>query len=154
MCIAAAAVPYVAMAVTAATAVASGVQQNKTAKAQASIMQAQAAREREIANLNADLNAKSNRGILARQRAVMAANGGNPSTGTNLLLQADSAKAAKFDEEMIRAGGETQASRLEQQAGLTRMAGKAAQTGGVFRAGTSLLSGYSQIQSSGATPVG
>ena len=71
----------------------------------------------------------------------MGASGVDPATGSPLLVSEDIAGEVELQAQRIRAGGEVRATRLEQQAQLSRLQGRQAQTGGFLRAGSLLLSG-------------
>lgn len=125
----------------AAGALYSGAQQKKQSDYQAAVYRQQAERERQIADLNARRIRNENERIAARQRALIAGSGGDLTSGSALLIQSEFAKDAAFEEALAVAGGDTNAIRLEQQAKLTKMEGRSAQTGSYFRAGTTLLKG-------------
>ena len=128
----------------------------KQTKLQAQVTEEQAAREREIAAAEeADFRRNQSR-IFAAKRAAMGASGVRLDTGSPVLAAGDFAAETELQASRIRAGGQTTASRLQQQADLIRMAGKTessllssagrnAQLRGVFRAGSSLLSGAGTI---------
>lgn len=80
----------------------------------------------------------------AERRAAMGASGVEAGTGTPLLTSEDFAAEVELQAQRIRSGGETRASRLEQEAELTRAAGKAAQRRGIVRGGSSLLGSYAK----------
>lgn len=117
----------------------SGIQQRQTASERGAIIDQQAKREREVANLEAERVKENNDAALGRQRALLAANGVTLNSGTSIMLQSQSARNANFDERLVRAGGVVRATRLEQQAGLERSSGRGAAIGGAFRAGATLL---------------
>ena len=71
----------------------------------------------------------------------MGAAGVEMGTGSPLLAFGDFAAEAELQALRIRQGGETTATRLEQQAALARRGGRAAQKRGRYRAGASLLTG-------------
>lgn len=127
--------------VQAAGAIQGGKAAKQQANLQARVQQQQADRERAIANLEADRQQERNNAVLAQQRALLAGNGVAVNTGTSLMLQSQSTRNARFDEALVRAGGETRANRLESQAALTRFEGRQAARAGSFRAGTTLLRG-------------
>ncbi len=132
-----------------------GRAQESAANRQAAITEQQARREREIGELDARRREKENRALMARQRNIMGGSGIDISTGTALLLQADTARDAKFDENLIRAGAETRATRMRQQANETRRSGTSQRNSSYFRAGTTLLSTGGNIYArQGAVTVG
>lgn len=119
-----------------------GKQAEKQAKFQAAIYAQQAAQERQIAAANEeDFRRKQAREMAAR-RAMLGASGVEAGTGSPLLVSQDFAGEVELQALRIRQGGEVQATRLEQQAALTRMQGAAERTSSYFRAGSSLLQGF------------
>ena len=124
----------------------------KQSKLQAQVTEEQAARELEIAKAEEEDFRRSQSRIFAAKRAAMGASGVRLDTGSPVLAAGDFAAETELQASRIRAGGQTVASRLQQQADLIRMtgktessllssAGKNAQLRGFFRAGSSLLSG-------------
>lgn len=114
------------------------------AKFSASVSLQQAQREREIAAAEeADFRSAQSREMGSR-RARMGARGVEQATGSNLLATGDFAAEVELQALRIRAGGDTRAQRLEQEAKLTRKAGRAARQRGLFRAGASLLTGFAE----------
>jgi len=131
--------------IAAAGAVAQGVSANKQAKFQAAVDEQKATRERQVsANEEEDFRRRQSR-FLAQRRAELGGAGVEIGTGTPLLAFGDFAAETELQALRIRDGGDVKATRLEQQAGLTRASGRAAQQQGFFRAGASLLSGYSKF---------
>ena len=114
---------------------------NKAAKAQASITEQQAARERVVAEQNESDFRRDQARFFGERRAAFGASGVDQTTGSPLLAVDDFAAEVELQASRIREGGEIRSTRLEQQAALTRQAGKNAQQRGLFRAGSSLLSG-------------
>lgn len=134
----------VASAVSAYGAVQQGKAANQQAKVQSAIYQQQAERERLVAaSEEQDFRRQQSR-QMATRRAMMGVSGVDAATGSPLMVSEDFAGEVELQALRIRNGGEVAATRMEQQAQLTRMAGKAAQTGGYFRAGSSLLHGFGQ----------
>ena len=131
-----------------------GQSQEAALERQAVILQEQAKREDVIANMEADRLAEQNSALLGRQRAVAAGNGIDLGSGTSLMLQAQTARDASFDEDLIRAGGDIRATRLRQDAGLTRISARQAGSGGFMRAGTTLLSTAYDIGERGGLWIG
>jgi hypothetical protein len=131
----------------AAAVVAAGaaVQQGQAAKKQAEFTAAtqrqQAERERQIAASNErDFRRQQSR-LMATRRAVLGASGVESSTGSALLATEDFAAESELQALKIRAGGETNATRLEQSAQLQQLKGQNAETAGYFRAGSLLVGG-------------
>ena len=117
---------------------------NDQAQFSATINEQQAAKEREVAAGKEEDFRSLNSRLFAERRAGLGAAGVAQATGSPLLAAGDFAAEVELQALRIREGGEVNASRLEQQAELTRKAGKNAQTQGFFRAGSSLLSGAAQ----------
>ena len=111
------------------------------AKFEAAVQQQQATRERQVAAGEERDFRRSQSALLARRRAVLGASGIDLSSGSPLLATSDFAREAELQAQRIRAGGATRATRLEQQAQLTKAAGVGAVEGSYLRAGSSLLSG-------------
>lgn len=133
-----------AAALSAAGSISQGRAGKKQAQFEAGIGEQQAGREREIAIAEEGDFRKRQSAVLAERRAAMGGSGVQTGTGTPLLAFEDFATEVELQARRIRAGGETRATRLEQEASLRRVAGRNAQTQGYFRAGSSLLSGYGQ----------
>ena len=108
---------------------------------QAQILQQQAERDRQVAAAKEeDFRAKQSR-LLAKRRAVLGASGVEPASGSPLLVSEDFAGEIEIGALRVRAGGELKATRLEQQATLQRLKGRAARTSGFVRGGSLLLTG-------------
>jgi len=135
--------------IAAAAAAAGSIQQGQAIKAQskfqAAVNEQQAARERLVSAGEEQDFRRQQSALLAERRAALGKSGIDIGKGTSLLAASGFAAETELQAQRIRAGGETQASRLEQQAVLTRAGGRAAQQQGLFRAGSSLLSGYSEF---------
>ena len=123
------------------SAIQQGQAQNAAARTQAQIFQQQATREQQdAANREDDYRRAASRD-LATRRALLGASGVEAGVGSPLIVSEDMAGEAELQALRIRSGGQASATRLEQQAALTRAAGRNEQTGGYFRAGASLLKG-------------
>lgn len=135
----------IALVAVAAISAAAAVQQGQAAKKQAgftaAVQRQQATRERQVAASNErDFRRQQSR-LMASRRAVLGASGVESGTGSTLLATEDFAAESELQALKIRAGGETNATRLEQSAQLQAMRGDAAATGGFMRAGSLLVSG-------------
>ena len=134
----------IAAGITAASAISQGQAAKKQAKFQAAVNEQKAARERQFsASEEKDFRRRQSQ-LFAERRAALGAAGIEIGTGTPLIAAGDFAAETELQALRIRSGGETQATRLEQQAQLRRAAGRSAQRQGFFRAGASLLSGYGE----------
>lgn len=135
----------IASAVSAVGSISQGRAAGKQAEFQAAVNEQQAARERQIsAGTEEDFRRKQS-SLLAQRRAALGGAGIETGTGTSLLAAKDFAAETELQALRIRSGGETTATRLQQQAELTRLGGKSAQTRGFARAGSSLLSGLAKF---------
>ena len=121
-----------------------GEAQKSAAKFESQVLQQQAQREREVAAASERDFRKQQSAFLARRRAAMGASGVELGEGSPLLSFGDFASEVELQAQRIREGGQLSATRLEQQAELTRRAGRSAQQRGRFRAGASLLTGAGQ----------
>lgn len=111
---------------------------------QARVAEQQADSEKRISEEQERDYRKAQSAKLAEMRAAMGKSGTDMGTGTPLLAFGNFAEEAERNALRIRSGGETQSSRLKEQAGFYRSAGKTAQRTGYTRAGASLLSGAGQ----------
>ena len=111
---------------------------------EANVRNQQAAQERKVAAAEEADFRRSQARALGDRRAGLGASGIDPSTGSPLLATGDFAAEVELNARRIREGGELRATRLEQEAVLKRQAGANAKTGGLFGAGSSLLSGFGQ----------
>ena len=136
----------IAAGVSAASAVAQGQAAKKQSKFQSKVMEQQATRDRQVAEAQERDFRKQQSALQARRRAELGGSGVRGDTGTALLAEEDFLAEAELQAQRIRQGGEVSATRLEQQADMTRAAGKSAQTRGFMRAGSSLLTGAAQFQ--------
>lgn len=145
MAIASGTAALLAAGLSAVSAISQGQAAKKQANFQAAVNEQQAARERQVAAGEESDFRRQQSALLAERRAALGKSGIDISKGTPLLTASDFAAETELQALRIRSGGETQATRLQQQAALTRAGGKAAQRQGFFRAGSSLLSGYSEF---------
>ena len=118
-----------------------GIAANKQGKLQAGILAQQATSERLQAEAREDDFRRAQSRAFASRRAGLGASGVQQAAGSPLLVSEDFAGEVELQALRIRSGGEVRATRLEQQALLSRFAGKSAQTSSFFRGGSLLLSG-------------
>lgn len=111
---------------------------------QARVNEQQAVRERQISREEEKDFRRVQSSNFAERRAAMGASGVDLSSGSPLLASSDFAVEVELQAQRIRSGGDIRATRLEQQAALTRAAGQAAQRQGILRGGASLLSGVAR----------
>ncbi len=121
--------------------------QEKMARRQADITDQQAGTERDAASAREGDFRRQQSALMARRRAILGASGIDQATGSPLLVSDDFTFETELMALRIRSGGEINATRLEQQAGLQRaegsllrLGGKNAQTAGYIRGGATLLS--------------
>lgn len=130
------------------------IQQGKAAQSaaefNAKVGMQQAGREREIAGLQAEQFSRSQQALLSRARAARLASGVS-FQGTPALLDEQAVDEIAYNEALIRAGGEVKATRIEQDAALSRFGGQSARMSGMFRAGGSLLQGAYSAGAIGAS---
>ena len=108
----------------------------------AAIQKQQAANTQQVAAVNErDFRRQQSR-VMAARRAARGASGVSSDTGSPLLADADMAREIELQAQRIRYGGQVESQRLNQQAALTKMAGKNAEQAGYLRAGSSLLTGF------------
>lgn len=134
----------IAAGIGAAGAVSQAQDVKQQTKFQSRVQEQQADQERLIASLSERDFRKRQSALFAEARAGMGASGVEMGSGSPLLSSGDFAAETELQAGRIRAGGEIQATRLEQQAELTRRAGRTAQRQGYYRAGSSLLSAYAK----------
>ncbi len=117
---------------------------NNQASAQntaAEIARQQAAREREIAAQQATDFRRRQDAALAAERARRGGSG-IALAGSPLLADTAAVQDIALGEARVRAGGDVQASRLEQQAAARRAQASSTASLGALRAGTTLLKGF------------
>lgn len=124
-------------------ALAQGFAQRQAAEFNAAILRQQAERARQIAERDADAFARRQNRVRGSARARLAGSG-ITSEGTPLLVDDAALDEALLGEATIRVGGQARATRLEQQAVLSRLRGGAARTTGALRAGSTLLTGFGE----------
>ena len=134
-----------AAGLSAAGSLSQGIAANRQARFESAVTRQQAARELEISAAEETDFRRRQSAFLAERRAAMGGSGIDVSTGSPLLSSEDFAAEVELNARRIRSGGQTRATRLEQQANLTRSAGRSAMTRGLFRAGSSLLSGFAEF---------
>ena len=134
----------VAIAGAAASAAASAQQGAAAAAAadfEGDILEQQALQEQRIAATNErDFRREQSR-LMAQRRAALGASGVELAMGSPLLVAGDFAAEVDRQAQRIREGGEIKATRLTQQAELSRFRGQSALRASRFEAGGSLLSG-------------
>lgn len=132
----------IAAGVSAAGAISQGAAQADRANFEAAVTRQRAGRTREIAAAEEEDFRRNQSRSFAQRRAALGASGIDIGTGSSLLAAGDFAAETELNALRIRAGGKTQATRLEQQAQLLRAGGRSAKQRALFRAGASLLTGF------------
>jgi len=123
----------------------SGRQQQRTAQANAQMLEKKAEQEKYAAKVRGQQYKKEAERRMGQIRAGYAVSGVSTTEGTPLLVLMESASEAAKDEGRIRQGGEQAAWGLLSEARIQRIAGKSAYTQGVMGAGSSLLGGAARI---------
>jgi len=136
----------ISSAVTAASSISQGAVVKQQSDFQEKIDRQQADRLKQISAIQEEDFRRRQSRVLAERRAALGSAGVKQDTGTSLLAAKDFAAETELQALRVRAGGENQATRLEQQAQLTRAGGRSAQNRGFLRAGSSLLSGFSRFK--------
>ena len=111
----------------------------------AAIKRQEADRERQISASEARKFEREQSALRARSRAVRAGSGVVPTSGTSLLVDEDIASEIARNKALIKAGGETRATRLEQNAALLGLSGRSARTSSFFKAGATALTGAAKF---------
>lgn len=132
-------------AVSAIGAVAAGNAQNDVAQYNAKIADNNARAERERAAYDAGLIKDERRRVVGSQRAAMAANGLEVSSGSPVAVLGDTTGQAEMDILARLYGGESAATAYGNDATRMRIEGKAAKQAGGIRAGTTLLTGFGNL---------
>jgi hypothetical protein len=119
--------------------------QEKFFKYNAKVAENQAMGERMRAQVAANQQREQHRRVIASQRALYGSTGVEGSSGSPLLVIADSAQQAELDAQIIMAGGEGRAIGFQSQAALSRFQGRNAAASGYANAGSTLLSGAAGV---------
>lgn len=122
-------------AVGAVGAISSGVAARQQGDFQSAVLRQQADRERLDASQREEDFRRQQSRLMATRRALLGASGVESTEGSPLLVSEDLAGESEYQALRIRSGGETVASRLEQQAILQRASGRSAQQSGFMRGG-------------------
>lgn len=131
-----------------------GKAQKRAADAQATVLEQQSTRDRQIAASEEEDFRRRVRRLRASNRAATGASGVTTS-GTPALLDEDLVAEAELQSLRIRSSGEATATRREQEAGFERFGGRVAKSSGLARAGATVLSGLGRVDfGAGAAPGG
>lgn len=121
------------------SSVLTGSTAHKQSLAESTASRVQAARERQIAaDEERDFRIRQS-AEAAKRRAALGASGTDAGTGTPLIAMGDFAGEVELQARRIREGGRIRAQRLEEEADLTRKAGRSAMKRGLIRGGASLF---------------
>ena len=132
-------------ALSAGGAISEGNAKRRAAEATADLNEKQAAREIDIAKLNADRDAEEGELLLGKQIALASAQGGSSNAGSNLLIQKQTAGRTELNKQLALTAGRDKATTLRANASQSRASGRSAQVGGYVSAGASLAKGGSRI---------
>lgn len=144
---------YIGMAVSAGTAVYSGVQQSNQAEAESDLATQNAKAANQQAAAAEDAQRRRGRSILARQRAAIAESGIGFG-GSSETLQQDSAVQAELDALNVRYEGRMRGLGLQTEGRFARSRAKSAMAGGYLSAAGELLGGYADANAMKARRVG
>jgi hypothetical protein len=137
------------MAVSTAMSVAGAMSAGRAAQSQsntqAEILRRQAERERQIGESNAKVQREKNKRLAAKQMALLDATGQDAGTGSALLVQQELAEEGEFNARLIENNAAAQISSLNEQRVLQQMKGSAARKSSLFKAGSALLEGGTNI---------
>jgi hypothetical protein len=116
-------------------------QQAAAGKYNAKIAENQAVAAKQAAGMRADTVRERARRIEATNVARAASGGIVPTSGSPLYVMADNAMQAELDAQRVEYGGDVEAAGYNAQARLARYGAGQASEAGMFRAGSTLLSG-------------
>jgi len=137
--------------VSTASSIASGQASARAAKFQSALLAQQAERQRQLSERQAERFRREQSAIAASARVKRAGSGVLPNEGTSLLVEDTLFDEILLGEAFIKQSGQVRASRLLNEAALTRFRGRAARDQGFLSAGDTLLTGFSKIDFSGDT---
>ena len=141
----AAAIPYIALAISAGGTVYQGVQGNKQAKREAAILEQEGAYQKQKAAQEERLSRRDAHILQGRQQVLLSAGGQPLTSATALNLLTESTTQEELDALTIRYGGDVAAASARSKASAVRKVGKSALRSSFFKAGGTLLMGASQI---------
>lgn len=140
--------------ISAATAVAGGVQQYRSAHAQADQLKLQQQAERTQAAIESEEQQKRLRSVLASQNAIFGAGGIDISSGTPSTIAGDTFNEAQRQSSQAQLFSDTRQSVIGSQISDTLSTGTTGLIGGVLGAGTSLINYGIQRNQIGKVPGG
>lgn len=142
-------IAYAAAAASAAAAVMSAQSTSANAKAQAQQAELDAEAVRQQSAMREDFVRQQSGAALGEQRASAAQSGFDPSSGSLLKLQSESAQAAELDALVTRYEGQLEATSLKNEADLLRRGARQAMQQGYISAAGHLLGGASRAYGRG-----
>lgn len=129
----------------AASAVDGALAAKQSGEYNAAALEIQAKQERQQAAMEAEEERRRGEVAIGQQRSLLAASGADLSFGTALLAQEDLAGETALRSERILMQGDRTAANTRTRANLSRGRGRSAARAGYTAAGTSLLSGASEV---------
>lgn len=121
-----------------------GVVEQQGYEYNAQVYEAEAEQVKETAAYNEALHRKKVRALISKQRALYAHAGVDLAEGSPLLVLAETAAEGEEEALMIRREGEVEATRLRNQAQISRYYGGSAAAAGKAASKTTLLTGLGQ----------
>ena len=132
--------------VSAMGAMASAKGQAQQASMQAELARRQAERERQIGAMQASQQREKNKRLGGTQRALLSgSSGGDLGDGSALLVQEELAEEGEFNARLLENNAAARVSSLEADRVLALSRASQARSAGMFRAGSALLSGGTNI---------
>lgn len=142
----------IAKGIAAAGTVIGGIQDQQRADFEANVALQQAEQEG-VASAEAERDFRRNQSAaMAEYRAAAGSSGVQVGSGSPLLTFADFGAETELQARRIRKGGEIRATRLRQQAELSKMGGRASLLKGVTRGGSTLLTGFARSKEARRVP--
>lgn len=123
----------------------SGLSANRQAKAQAQMLENQAAGEADAARAHAEKIRRAGRAQTGEARAALAGSGVQLGYGTSALIEHDITQNSEEDALTSILSGDREAASLRTQAKFTRAAGKSAMTGSLMSAVGYGLNGWKTV---------
>ena len=134
-----------ALALSAVSQVSQGITAGKIGEFNAKASEAEAAATRQKAEVDAEIQGRRDRKIIAAGRAQRGASGLDVNSGSPLVVEAEDEFLAELNRKNILFSGEVNALSFENQAKLDRAKGKARRNAAFIGAGTTLLTGASKV---------
>ncbi|MDA0656064.1 MAG: hypothetical protein O2912_06635 [Proteobacteria bacterium] len=131
-------------AMTAMQSISQGNAAAAQAQTQSMLFERQAQQAQLLASARASEFKRTNKGTLAKQRALLGAAGVEPS-GSPLLVASNTARELAFQTEKIKNQGDVEANRLRTLAGFEQTRAGNARSKAAFGAGSSLLKGANSL---------